>query len=135
MASTNETSAAATAKTISDTAAKVKKGAGQAGDDFTDKAEEIAASAQEALEQMRRIIDEFAAKTGGSAAEAVKTAREKAGETADCLAGSLNGVSALGQDAIDSLSTAVAKRPMTAVLAALGVGLVIGFISRGGSRE
>lgn len=135
MASTNETRISASEKTAAESAAKSRENTAHTHDDINDKAAEIAASAQEALSQMRRIIDDFAAKTGDNASDIIESVKGRRGEAAECFAETLKGASTLGRDAVGSLSNAVAKKPMTAVLAALGVGLIIGLASRGGSQK
>lgn len=135
MASTIETGISTAEKTAAESAAKSRKDAAHTHDDINEKAAEIAASAQEALDRMRRIIDDFAAKTEGSASGIIERVKEKRGEAAECVTETLKEASTLGRDAVGGLSNAVAKKPMTAVLAALGVGLIIGFASRGSSRK
>ncbi len=130
MAATESTAA----KVVADNAAKIKKDIGNAGSDLADKAGDVAVAAQEALSEMRRIIDEFAAKTGAKANEAFETVKTTGTDTADHIGAALSGASALGRDGIDSVADAVAKRPMTAVAVALSVGLLLGLASRGGPR-
>ena len=122
------------AKVVADNAAKIKKDIGAAGSDLADKAGDMAAAAQEALGEMRRIIDEFAAKTGVKASEAFETVKTTGTDTADHIGAALTGASALGKEGIDGVAEAVAKRPMTAMAVALGVGLLVGLASRGSSR-
>lgn len=122
------------AKTVADNAAKIKKDIGTAGSDLAGKAGDVAVAAQEAMVEMRRIIDEFAAKTGTKASEAFDTVKATGAETADLVNAALNGASALGKEGLDGVADAVAKRPMTAMAVALGVGLLVGLASRGGSR-
>ena len=122
------------AKTVADNAAKIKNDLGAAGSDLADKAGDVAVAAQEALGEMRRIIDEFAAKTGVKASEALDTVKARGADTADHIGAALNGAGTLGKEGIDGMAEAVAKRPMTAMAVALGVGLLIGFASRGSSR-
>ena len=122
------------AKVVADNAAKIKKDIGAAGSDLADKAGDVAAAAQDALGEMRRIIDEFAARTGVKASEAVETVKATGADTADHIGAALNGASALGKEGLDGVADAVAKRPMTAMAVALGVGLLVGLASRGGSR-
>jgi ElaB/YqjD/DUF883 family membrane-anchored ribosome-binding protein len=123
------------AKIVADNAAKIKKDIGAAGSDIADKAGDVAVAAQEALTEMRRIIDEFAAKTGVKASEAMETVKTTSSETADHIGDALSGASALGKEGIDGMADAVAKRPMTSMAIALGVGLLVGLVSRGSSRE
>lgn len=122
------------AKTVADNAAKIKNDLGAAGSDLADKAGDVAVAAQEALGEMRRIIDEFAAKTGVKASEALDTVKARGADTADHVGAALSGASALGKEGIDGVAEAVAKRPMTSMAVALGVGLLVGLASRGSSR-
>ncbi len=122
------------AKIVADNAAKIKKDIGTAGSDIADKAGDVAVAAQEALAEMRRIVEEFAAKTGVKASEAMETVKTTGSETADHIGVALSGASALGKEGIDGMADAVAKRPMTAMAVALGVGLLVGLVSRGSSR-
>ncbi|WP_133121850.1 hypothetical protein [Pleomorphomonas carboxyditropha] len=122
------------ARTVADNAAKIKKDLGAAGSDLAGKAGDVAVAAQEALGEMRRIIDQFAAKTGVTASEALDTVKATGAETADHLGAALSGASTLGKEGLDGVAEAVAKRPMTALGIALGVGLLVGLASRSGPR-
>jgi hypothetical protein len=122
------------AKAVADNAAKIKKDIGAAGSDLVDKAGDVAAAAQDAMAEMRRIIDAFASRTGAKANEALETVKTTGVETADHVGAALSGASALGREGIDGVAEAVAKRPMTSMAVALGVGLLVGLASRGGSR-
>lgn len=122
------------AKIVADNASKIKKDIGAAGSDLADKAGDVAIAAQEALAEMRRVIDEFAAKTGVKASEALDTVKTTGVETADHIGVALNSAGALGKEGLDGVADAVAKRPMTALAIALGVGLLVGLTSRSGSK-
>ena len=122
------------AKTVADNAAKIKNDLGGAGNDLAGKAGDVAGAAQEALAEMRRIVDNFASKTGVSASEAFDAVKARGSDTADHLGAALTGASALGREGIDGVADAVSKRPMTAVAVALGVGVLLGLASRGGPR-
>ena len=122
------------AKTVADNAAKIKNDLGAAGSDLAGKAGDVAGAAQEALAEMRRIVDNFAAKTGVSASEALDAVKARGSDTADHLGAALNGATSLGKEGIDGIAEAAAKRPVTAMAIALGVGLLLGLASRGGSR-
>ncbi|SFM60577.1 hypothetical protein SAMN05192571_103116 [Pleomorphomonas diazotrophica] len=122
------------AKIVAENARKIKQDLGAAGSDLAGKAGDVAVAAQEALSQMKRIMDEFAAKTGTKASEAVETVKATGADTADHLGAALSGASSLGKEGIDGIAEAAAKRPVTAMAIALGVGLLLGLASRGGSR-
>lgn len=122
------------ARVVADNARKIKDDLGAAGSELAGKAGDVATAAQEALSQMKRVMDEFAAKTGVKASEAMDTVKAAGTDTADHLGAALNGATSLGKEGIDGIAEAAAKRPVTAMAIALGVGLLLGLASRGGSR-
>lgn len=122
------------AQIVADNARKIKQDLGAAGSDLAGKASDVATAAQEALSEMKRVMDEFAAKTGTKASEAAETVKAAGADTADHLGAALSGAGSLGRESIDSIAEAAAKRPVTAMAIALGVGVLLGLASRGGSR-
>lgn len=122
------------ARIVAENAKKIKEDLGSAGSELAGKAGDVATAAQEALTEMKRIVDEFAAKTGAKASEAVETVKATGSETADHIGAALNGASSLGKEGIDGIAEAAARRPVTAMAIAMGIGLLLGLASRGGSR-
>jgi ElaB/YqjD/DUF883 family membrane-anchored ribosome-binding protein len=122
------------ARIVAENARKIKEDLGAAGSDLAGKAGDVAVAAQEALTQMKRIMDEFAAKTGTKASEAVETVKATGADTADHIGAALSGASSLGKESIDGIAEAAARRPVTAMAIAMGVGLLLGLASRGSSR-
>ncbi len=127
-------SATSGAKTVAENAAKIKNDLGNAGSELAGKAGEVAAAAQAAMSEMRRIMDEFASRTGVTASEAMEGVKARGAETADHIGAALNGAGALGKEGLDGVADAVAKRPITSLAVALGVGLLVGLASRSGPR-
>ncbi len=122
------------ARVVAENARKIKEDIGTAGSELAGKAGDVATAAQEALSEMKKIIDEFAAKTGAKASEAVETVKATGSDTADHIGAALSGASSLGREGMDGIAEAAAKRPVTAMAIALGVGLLLGLASRGSSR-
>lgn len=122
------------ARVVAENAKKIKQDIGAAGSELAGQAGDVAIAAQEALMEMKKIVDEFAAKTGAKASEAVETVKATGSETADHIGAALGGASSLGKEGLDGIAEAAAKRPVTAMAIALGVGLLLGLASRGGSR-
>ncbi|MCM5558814.1 hypothetical protein [Pleomorphomonas sp. JP5] len=122
------------ARVVAENARKIKQDFGAAGSELAGKAGDVATAAQEALIEMKRIMDEFAAKTGTKASEAVETVKATGADAADHLGAAFNGAGSLGKESIDGIAEAAAKRPITAMAIALGVGVLLGFASRGSSR-
>lgn len=122
------------ARVVAENARKIKQDIGTAGSELAGKAGDVAIAAQEALSEMKKIVDEFAAKTGAKASEAVETVKATGSDTADHIGAALSGASSLGKEGIDGIAEAAARRPVTAMAIAMGIGLLLGLASRGGSR-
>lgn len=122
------------ARIVAENAKKIKDDLGTAGSELAGKAGDVAIAAQEALTEMKRIVDEFAAKTGNKASEAVETVKATGSDAADHIGAALSGASSLGKEGMDGIAEAAARRPVTAMAIAMGIGLLLGLASRGGSR-
>ena len=122
------------ARVVAENARKIKQDLGAAGSELAGKAGDVATAAQEALTEMKRIMDEFAAKTGTKASEAAETVKAASADTAGHIGAAFSGAGSLGKESIDGIAEAAAKRPVTAMAIAMGVGLLLGLASRGSSR-
>lgn len=106
----------------------------EAGASVAADATDVAGSARAALEEMRRIVADFATSTGEKASDVVDTVGGigvDATERVGALAGELRGIGRVG---FENVADAVAKRPMTALAVAAGVGLLLGLVTRPGPR-
>lgn len=122
--------AAADARAEADAAIADVAGAGAA---VADKTDAIVTSAREALAEMRRIVDTFAAATGEKVADAATTVGETGAQTAERLGALVDDARVLGRDGLDRVAGKIAERPFAALAVAAGVGLALGFLTRPGS--
>lgn len=132
MASSSDSAAA---RNLASSAEKVKAEAAGIGSDLADKAGDIAAAANEALAEMRRVIDDFAAKTGAATSDAAGSVKAAGVEAGRQVSSALNSAEALGREGIDTIADTVARRPLTSVAIAAGIGLVLGYCSRESARK
>lgn len=105
------------------------------GETVAAKAETIALSAREALAEMRRIVDAFAASTGEKAGEAVAAVSATSTETAERIGALVDDARLLGKESLDTMADKVSERPFTALAVAAGVGLALGLLTRPGARR
>jgi len=104
-----------------------------AGAKVADEAEAIVGSARDALAEMRRIVDAFAAATGEKVEIAAQAVGETGTETARRFGALVEDARDLGRDGLDRVAERVAERPFAALAVAAGVGLALGFLTRPGS--
>ena len=109
-----------TAKTAEGAVKTLKSTAAATGSDLSAAASDLVDAARQAVIEMRRIADDFATRTG-----------DRAGEAAGVLA---DDARALGRDGVDALIETVSRRPVASLAVAAGVGLVLGWATRGGAR-
>lgn len=100
-----------------------------------EEGEKIALSAKDALAEMRRIVQDFAASTGEKASAAASAVGATGTATAERFGELLDDARVLGRDGLDELADGVSKRPLTALAVAAGVGLVLGLMTRPGSAR
>lgn len=98
-----------------------------------DKADAVVASARDALAEMRRIADAFAASTGQKVDEAVAAVGETGAQTAQRFGALVDDARVLGRDGLDRVAGKVAERPFAAIAVAAGIGLALGFLTRPGN--
>ena len=98
-----------------------------------DKADAVVASARDALAEMRRIVDAFAASTGEKVDEAVTAVGETGAQTAQRFGALVDDARVLGRDGLDRVAGKVAERPFAAIAVAAGIGLALGFLTRPGN--
>lgn len=118
-----------------DQARSIVDGVAASGDTVAAKAETIALSAREALAEMRRIVDDFAASTGEKAGEAVAAVSATSTETAERIGALVDDARLLGKESLDTMADKVSERPFTALAVAAGVGLALGLLTRPGARR
>lgn len=104
-----------------------------AGATVADKADAVVGSAREALAEMRRIVDAFAASTGQKVDEAVAAVGETGAETRQRLGALVDDARLIGRDGLDRVAEKVAERPFSALAVAAGLGLALGFLTRPGN--
>jgi ElaB/YqjD/DUF883 family membrane-anchored ribosome-binding protein len=97
-----------------------------------DKADAVAGSAREALAEMRRIVDAFAASTGEKVEEAATAVGATGAETARRFGVLVDDARLLGRDGLDRVAEKVAERPFAALAVAAGVGIALGLLTRPG---
>ena len=106
---------------------------GATGAVLAEQAGAVAQSAREALAEMRAIVERFAATTGEKAGEAAGAVKAAGADTAERVAVLVDEARTLGRDGLDTLADSVAKRPISALAVAAGVGLVLGLVTRSGN--
>jgi ElaB/YqjD/DUF883 family membrane-anchored ribosome-binding protein len=106
-----------------------------AGAKVADEAEAIVGSARDALAEMRRIVDAFAAATGEKLEIAAQAVGETGTETARRVGALVEDARDLGRDGLERVAERVAERPFAALAVAAGVGLALGFLTRPGSER
>lgn len=119
-ADTLKTTANNAVDAASSTIDSLKTSASVAGADISAAGSDLLEMTRQAVTEMRRIADEYASRTSDRAGEAVGVIAEDA--------------RALGRDGFDALADTIAKRPVASLVFAAGVGLVLGWATRGGSR-
>ncbi len=120
---------------IGDEAAATAKDLGETGAVLAEQAAAVAQSAREALAEMREIVERFAAATGDRAGEAVDAVKATGAETAGRVAGLVDDARTLGRDGLDGLADTVAKRPISSLAVAAGIGLLLGLVTQAGGRR
>lgn len=98
----------------------LKSTAAAAGSDLASAASDLVETARQAVNEMRRIADDFTTRTG-----------DRAGAAAGVLA---DDARAIGRDGVDALVETVGRRPVASLAVAAGIGLVLGWATRGGAR-
>jgi ElaB/YqjD/DUF883 family membrane-anchored ribosome-binding protein len=118
---------------------ELEKAAEAAGSGVSDQAKDLAT---QAVESMRKAVDEMTAllrANAPAAVEALKDARKAAGENISGLAGDARDLAHdardLGRDRLDDLSVAVRRNPLTWLAVAAGAGLIVGLWNNRGGRE
>lgn len=106
-----------------------------AGAAVADKAEAVVMSARDALAEMRRIVDAFAAATGERVGEAASAVGEAGSQTTQRLGALVDDARVLGRDGIDRVAEKVAERPFAALAVAAGIGIALGFLTRPGTER
>jgi len=84
---------------------------------------------------MRRIFDNFATKTGAATSEAAGGVKEAGVEAGRQVGAALNSAEALGREGLETIADSVARRPLTSLAIAAGVGMVVGYCSRESARR
>lgn len=118
-----------------DQARSIVDGVTDSGETVVAKAETIALSARDALAEMRRIVDAFAAATGERAGEAVAAVTATSTETAERIGALVDDARLLGKEGLDTMAEKVSERPFTALAVAAGVGLALGLLTRSDTRR
>lgn len=118
-----------------DRARAIVDGVAESGETVAAKAETIAISARDALAEMRRIVDDFAAATGEKAGEAVAVASATSAETAERIGALVGDARLLGKEGLDTMAGKISERPFTALAVAAGVGLALGLLTRPDARR
>lgn len=132
MASTTQNEAI---RDIAKGADKIGKDAAGVGSDIADKAGDIANAARDAIGEMRRIIDDFAARTGTATTEAAGSVKSAGVDAGRQVSQMLNSAEAFGRSGVDSVAETISKRPLTSLAVAVGVGVLLGLSRRDASHR
>lgn len=100
-----------------------------------DEAGRVATSAKEALAEMRRIVEDFAAATGERASTAASAVEATGAATVERFGALVDDARVLGRNGLDEVADTVAKRPLAALAVAAGVGLALGLLTRSGGER
>ena len=111
---------------------------GQTLNTITDKLRDSAADAGDRLSAASGVVSEGLRETADTAASALRQSAKSATETAEAALHDAavvgrdiyKGIASRAGDSVAGLDRLAAKNPLAAIVAALGIGLLVGFLAR-----